>query len=135
METSTDRKTAKTSCLPMKADTTKGMNMDTTILNLTLTDPEQQLMLFRALMSYIEDCPVMIFGSDGTLLHGHETAKMIAGMSGDFRMNCGCFYGINPREFDSSDWAELLEAARVNWINGATPGASYIEFVRAGTNL
>jgi hypothetical protein len=61
----------------MKADTAKGMNMNTTTLKLTFTDPEQQRMLFGALMSYIEDCPVMIFGSDGTLLHGHETAKMI----------------------------------------------------------
>ena len=109
--------------------------MKTTTLNLTLTDPEQQRMLFRALMSYIEDRPVMIFGSNGKLLHGHETAKMIAGMSRDFSMNCCCVYGINPHEFELSDWSELLEAARVNWINGATLGESYIEFVRAGTNL
>jgi hypothetical protein len=119
----------------MKADTAKGMDMNTTTLKLTFTDPEQQRMLFGALMSYIEDCPVMIFGSDGTLLHGHETAKMIAGMSKDFRMNCSCVYGINPDEFDSSDWSELLEAARINWVNGVTPGQSYIEFVKEGTNI
>lgn len=109
--------------------------MNTTTLKLTLSNPEQQRMLFRALMSYIEDRPVMIFGSDGTLLHGDKTARMIAGMRGDFRMNCGCFYGINPHEFDSSDWAELLEAARINWMNGATPGESYVGFVKAGANL
>jgi len=109
--------------------------MNTTTLNLTLTDPEQQRMLFRALMSYIEDRPVLIFGSEGKLLHGHETAKMIAGMSRDFSMNCFCVYGINPHEFDSSDWSELLEAARVNWINGATPGESYIELVKAGAKV
>jgi hypothetical protein len=109
--------------------------MNTATLNLTLTNPEQQRMLFRALMSYIEDHPVMIFGSDGTLLHGHETAKMIAGMSRGFSMNCFCVYGINPHEFDSSDWSELLEAARVNWIKGATPDKSYIEFISAGVNL
>ena len=106
--------------------------MNTTTLKLTFTDPEQQRMLFGALMSYIDACPVMIFGSDGTLLHGQETAKMIAGMSEDFGMNCCCVYGINPHEFDSSDWPELLEAARINWMNGEAPGQSYIEFVRAG---
>jgi hypothetical protein len=109
--------------------------MNTTTLDLTLTDPEQQRMLFRALMSYIEDRAVMIFGSDESLLHGHETAKMIAGMSRDFSMNCWCVYGINPQEFDSSDWPELLAAARINWIKGATPGESYIEFVKAGANI
>ena len=109
--------------------------MITTTLNLNLTDPEQQRMLFHALMSYIEDCPVMIFGSEGTLLHGDETAAMIAGMSKDFRMNCCCVQGINRGEFDSSDWPEMLEAARINWMNGATPGKSYIEFVKAGTNV
>lgn len=109
--------------------------MNTTTLNLTLSDPEQQRMLFRALMSYIEDRPAMIFGSNGKLLHGHETAKMIARMSRGFSMNCFCVYGINPHEFDSSDWSELLEAARVNWVNGARLGESYIEFVSAGANL
>src|ERR1700757_2775074 len=111
------------------------MKMNTNTLKLTLTDPEQQRMLFGSLMSYIEDHPVMIFGSDGTLLHGHETAKMIAGMSGDFRMNCYCVYGINTHEFDSSDWPALLEAARINWVNGATSGESYIEFVKTGANF
>jgi len=109
--------------------------MNTTTLKLTLTDPEQQRALFRALMSYIEDRPVMIFGSDGTLLHGDETAKAIAGMSEDFRMNCCCVYGINPDEFDSSDWSELLEAACINWMNGVIPSESYIEFVKAGANV
>jgi hypothetical protein len=119
----------------MKADTERGTDMNTTTLKLAFSDPEQQRMLFRALMSYIEDRPVMVFGSNAKLLHGHETAKMIAGMSRDFSMNCCCFYGINPQEFDSSDWSELLEAARVNWINGATPSESYIEFVRAGADI
>lgn len=109
--------------------------MKSTMLNLTLTDPEQRRMLFRALMSYIEDRPVMVFGSNGKLLHGYETARMIAGMSRDFSMNCCSVFGINPQEFYSSDWSELLEAARVNWIKGATPGESYIEFVRTGADL
>ena len=109
--------------------------MKTTTLKLTLTSPEQQRMLFRALMSYIEGRPVMIFGSDGTLLHGDETATMIAGMSRDFSLNCCSVFGINPQEFYSSDWSELLEAARVNWIKGATPGESYMEFVRTGADL
>ena len=109
--------------------------MNTTTLKLILTDPEQPRMLFGALMSYIKDCPVMIFGFDGTLLHGHQTAKIIAGMSKDFRMNRCCVYGINPDEFDSSDWSELLEAARINWMNGITPGKSYTQFVKAGANV
>jgi hypothetical protein len=119
----------------MKADTEKGTDMNTTTLKLAFSDPEQQRMLFGALMSYIEDRPVMVFGSDGTLLHGHETAKMIAGMSKDFRMNCFCVYGINPDEFDSTDWSELIEAARINWVKGVTPGQSYVEFVKAGANV
>lgn len=119
----------------MKADTTKGMDMNTTTLKLALSNPEQQRMLFRALLSYIEDRPVMIFGSNGKLLHGYETAKMIAGMRRDFSMNCCSVFGINAQEFHSSDWSELLESARINWMNGATPGESYIEFVKAGADL
>lgn len=104
--------------------------MDATTLNLTLSEPEQVRALFGALLCYIEGHPVVIFAPNKAVLHGTETLEGIVGAN--VGLNCACIFGIDPHEFESSDWPELLEAARINWMQGATPGDSYVEFVKAG---
>lgn len=105
-----------------------------TIPNLNLTDPEATRMLFGALLTYIQGRPVIIFGTDGLILHGEENAKNIAALKGiadDMNILCCCVYGIDPQEFFASDWAEIMEAARRNWMQGETFGQSFINFVKA----
>ena len=86
--------------------------------------------LFGALHAYIEGFPVVVFATNGAVIHGTETLEGIR--DGGTALNVACQYGINGQEFFASDWPYMLEAARQNFMQGKQPSPSFVEFVKAG---
>jgi hypothetical protein len=79
-------------------------------------NPKADKELNNAITSYREGRPVVVFDKAGCHLHGEEFLKQMAALGKslpDFSMDTTVIYGISREYFESSDWPEILEAARL----------------------
>lgn len=72
-------------------------------------------LLNEAVAAYSDGRPVVVRDENGSLLHGEEFLKGIVALGQsmpDFRMGAIVFHGVSRKYFESTDWPEILEAAR-----------------------
>jgi hypothetical protein len=98
---------------------------------LQLNDSVSERNLFRALLAYAEGSPVVVFDDKGYLLHGEETLK--GAVAAEATLQSLIVTCIPKKEFEASDWPELLEAARQNFMHGEKLQPSYLQWVKQNT--
>ena len=99
------------------------------VVNLEMGDGSEHELL-KALFAYTQGVPAVIFSSAEHTIHGAETLQGI--IASNVGLNVCTVCGINEEQFFASDWPELLEAARHNWLNGEKFGDSFIQFLQDG---
>jgi hypothetical protein len=70
-----------------------------------------RLNLECALDSYQRGRPVIVKANDGGILHGQETLKAI--IETGTPLECAVIDGVDRKEFESTDWPEVLESFRL----------------------
>src|SRR2546430_2243272 len=86
---------------------------------------ERGLML--ALKAYAEGHPVVVFSTEGALLHGEETCRAI--VDAGVTLDATAVEDIPKVEFEATDWPEMLEAARRMFMEGASLDPEYEAWV------
>jgi hypothetical protein len=105
-------------------------------LRLEVPDGQKvELALFTALLHYAEGMPVVVMVKPGLMLHGYETMRFIADTG--IALKVAMIYVAGDREvirsaFKAEDcgWPEVLEAARINFVQGRSPNESYVAWIK-----
>ena len=77
--------------------------------------------LQEAVNAYRHGLPVVVLDRDENLLYGTETLEIIAQTS--VSLQCKVIDGIDRIAFEESDWPEILEAARLVFMQNSFPNA------------
>ena len=78
--------------------------------------------LGEAVAAYKYGCPVVVLSEENDLLHGEETLKTIKDLG--LSLKCRIFKGVPLKYWNDTDWPEILEAARLVFMQGKFPNAS-----------
>jgi len=81
--------------------------------------------VMKAWDSYRSGMPVLIFDQHGKLIHGRETVKSISDTGAG--MNCMSITGMNREAWERSNAAEVLEVARLAFLEGGSLDAMRTE--------
>jgi hypothetical protein len=101
--------------------------LDGEVVNLEMGDGSEHELL-KALFAYTQGVPAVIFSSAEHRIHGAETLQ--GTIASNVGLNVCTIYGIYEENFFASDWPELLEAARHNWLKGGKFGEGFIQFLQ-----
>ena len=96
--------------------------------NLNMPNPEARRQLFGALLAYASGNPVVVLDEGEQALHGEDTLKAIIDTKAPLK--AAVLHGIPRRDFEASDWPEVLEAARLNFMQGSKLSSSYLAWLK-----
>lgn len=83
------------------------------------TIKEKQMMTV-AVAAYQNDKPVIVFSTEGNLLHGNDDLQGLASI--EIAANCLVIRGFcSQAEWNDSNWPEVFAAAHELWMAGRLP--------------